>query len=119
MFWCFCISITFNPENRKNKSLLPHNLGYSVIGAVFLWFGWMGLNWDFILTAREIEVSGLLLSNIVAAIGLNTWVCIDVMKEESLGLLEVISNAIAGLVGIIPAEGFVDVGGVIAIGLRA
>lgn len=103
--------------NRKDKTLLPHNLGYSILGAAFLWFGWMGFNGGSALSAGGLAASALLVSNIAAAVGLITWVCIDAMKEGRPTVLGAISGAIAGLVGITPAAGFVDVGGAIVIGI--
>ncbi len=106
-------------KSRKNKTLLPHNLGYSVLGAAFLWFGWMGFNGGSALTAGGLAASALLVSNIAAAVALVTWVCIDTIKEGKPTVLGAISGAIAGLVAITPAAGFVDVSGAIVIGIGA
>lgn len=105
--------------SRKEKTLLPHNLGYSVLGAAFLWFGWMGFNGGSALAADGLAASALLVSNIAAASGLITWICIDMIKEGKPTVLGAISGAVAGLVGITPAAGFVDVGGAIVIGIGA
>lgn len=105
--------------SRKDKSLLPHNLGYSVLGAAFLWFGWMGFNGGSALTAGGLASSALLVSNIAAAAGLITWVCIDNLKEGKPTVLGAISGAVAGLVGVTPAAGFVDVSGALSIGIGA
>ncbi|OQD59177.1 ammonium transporter [Methanobrevibacter arboriphilus JCM 13429 = DSM 1125] len=106
-------------KSRKSKTLLPHNLGYSVLGAAFLWFGWMGFNGGSALTAGGLAASALLVSNIAAAVALVTWVCIDTIKEGKPTVLGAISGAIAGLVAITPAAGFVDVSGAIVIGIGA
>lgn len=105
--------------SRKNKSLLPHNLGYTVLGAAFLWFGWMGFNGGSALAAGGLAASALLVSNIAAATGLVTWVIIDQIKEGKPTVLGAVSGAIAGLVAITPAAGFVDVGGALVIGIGA
>ncbi|MEA4957285.1 MAG: ammonium transporter [Methanobrevibacter sp.] len=105
--------------SRKSKTLLPHNLGYSVLGAAFLWFGWMGFNGGSALSAGGLASSALLVSNLAAAVGLVTWVCIDTIKEGKPTVLGAISGAIAGLVAITPAAGFVDASGAIVIGLGA
>jgi Amt family ammonium transporter len=102
---------------RKDKSLIPHNLGYSVLGAAFLWFGWMGFNGGSALAANGLAASALLVSNVSAAIGLVTWVFIDTIKERKPTVLGAISGAISGLVAITPAAGYVDVSGAILIGL--
>jgi len=105
--------------SRKDKTLLPHNLGYSILGAAFLWFGWMGFNGGSALTAGGLAASALLVSNIAASVALVTWVCLDTIKEGKPTVLGAISGAIAGLVGITPAAGFVDVSGAIVIGIGA
>lgn len=105
--------------SRKDKKLLPHNLGYSVLGAAFLWFGWMGFNGGSALSAGGLASSALLVSNIAAATGLITWVIIDGIKEGKPTVLGAISGAIAGLVAVTPAAGFVDVDGALVIGIGA
>lgn len=105
--------------SRKEKTLLPHNLGYSVLGAAFLWFGWMGFNGGSALSAGGLAASALLVSNVAAATGLIIWVIIDGIKEGKPTVLGAISGAVAGLVAITPAAGFVDVGGAIIIGIGA
>ena len=104
---------------RKDTSLLPHNLGYSILGAAFLWFGWMGFNGGSALAAGGLASSALLVSNIAAAAGLITWACIDNLTEGRPTVLGAISGAVAGLVGITPAAGFVDVSGALVIGIGA
>jgi Amt family ammonium transporter len=104
---------------RKDKSLIPHNLGYSVLGAALLWFGWMGFNGGSALAANGLAASAILVSNLSAAIGLVVWVFLDTIKEGKPTVLGAISGAIAGLVAITPAAGYVDVPGAILIGLGA
>ena len=101
---------------RKNPSLLPHNLGYSVLGAGFLWFGWMGFNGGSALAANGLAASAILVSNIAAATALITWVLIDIVKVGKPTMLGAITGGVAGLVAITPAAGFVDVPAAIIIG---
>ena len=101
---------------RKDASLLPHNLGYSVLGAGFLWFGWMGFNGGSALAANGLAASAILVSNISAATALVTWVLIDIVKGGKPTMLGAITGGVAGLVAITPAAGFVDVPAAIAIG---
>ncbi|MCC7552877.1 MAG: ammonium transporter [Methanobacteriaceae archaeon] len=104
---------------RKNKTLLPHNLGYAILGAGFLWFGWMGFNGGSALGANGLAASAILVSNIAAAVALIVWVILDIIKVGKPTMLGAISGAIAGLVAITPAAGFVDVSGAICIGIVA
>ena len=102
--------------NRKNPSLLPHNLGYSVLGAGLLWFGWMGFNGGSALAANGLAASAILVSNVAAATALITWVLIDTVKVGKPTMLGAITGGVAGLVAITPAAGFVDVPAAIVIG---
>ncbi len=102
---------------RKDTKLLPHQLGYSVIGAALLWFGWFGFNAGSALAANGLAGSAFIVTNTAAAAGLISWVIVDYLKTGKPTLLGAISGAIAGLVAITPAAGFVTVQAAIIIGL--
>jgi len=102
---------------RKDISLLPHNLGYSVIGAALLWFGWFGFNAGSALTAGGLAGSAFIATNTAAAAAMISWIIIDILKTGKPTLLGAISGAVAGLVAITPAAGFVTVPAAIIIGL--
>ena len=104
---------------RKDTSLLPHNLGYSILGAGFLWFGWMGFNGGSALAANGLAGSAILVSNTAAAVAMITWVILDTVKVGKPTVLGAITGAVAGLVAITPAAGFVSFSGSIIIGLGA
>ncbi|WP_409201016.1 ammonium transporter [Methanobrevibacter sp. DSM 116169] len=106
-------------KKRKDISLLPHNLGYSILGAGFLWFGWMGFNGGSALAADGLAASAILVTNIATAVALIVWVILDTIKIGKPTMLGAISGAVSGLVAITPAAGFVDVGGAICIGFIA
>ena len=101
---------------RKDTTLLPHHLGYSVIGAAFLWFGWLGFNGGSGLAANGLAANAILVTNVAAAVALVTWIVIDKVKVGKPTVLGAISGAVAGLVAITPAAGFVDVPAAIVIG---
>ncbi len=102
---------------RKDTRLLPHNLGYSVIGAALLWFGWFGFNAGSALSAGGLAGSAFLATNTATAAAMISWVIIDYFKTGKPTLLGAISGAIAGLVAITPAAGFVTVQAAVIIGL--
>ncbi len=101
---------------RKDTSLLPHNLGYSILGAGFLWFGWMGFNGGSALAANGLAASAIIVSNVAAAVAMITWILIDTYRIGKPTVLGAITGAVAGLVAITPAAGFVDVPAAILIG---
>ena len=104
---------------RKDTSLIPHNLGYAVLGAALLWFGWMGFNGGSGLAADGLAANAIIVSNVAAAVALIVWTALDTYVVGKPTVLGAISGAVAGLVAITPAAGFVDVPGAIAIGVIA
>lgn len=104
---------------RKDVSLLPHNLGYSILGAGFLWFGWMGFNGGSALAANGLAGSAILVSNTAAVVAMLIWLALDYFKVGNPTVLGAITGAVAGLVAITPAAGYVSLSGSIVIGLGA
>lgn len=102
---------------RKDTRLLPNNLGFSVIGAALLWFGWFGFNAGSALTAGGLAGSAFIATNTATAAAVISWVIIDYLKTGKPTLLGAITGAVAGLVAITPAAGFVTVQGAVIIGL--
>ena len=101
---------------RKDTSLIPHNLGYAVLGAALLWFGWMGFNGGSGLAADGLAANAIIVSNVAAATGLIVWTSLDTYIVGKPTVLGAISGGVAGLVAITPAAGFVNVPGAIIIG---
>ena len=104
---------------RKDTSLIPHNLGYAVLGAALLWFGWMGFNGGSGLAADGLAANAIIVSNVSAATALIVWTLLDTYIVGKPTVLGAISGAVAGLVAITPAAGFVDVSGALIIGAIA
>lgn len=102
---------------RKDIKMLPHNLGYSVIGAALLWFGWFGFNAGSALSAGGLAGQAFINTNTATAAAMISWVIIDYLKTGKPTLLGAISGAVAGLVAITPAAGFVTVQAAVIIGL--
>ncbi len=101
---------------RKDTSLIPHNLGYAVLGAALLWFGWMGFNGGSGLAADGLAANAIIVSNVAAALGLIVWTALDTYIVGKPTVLGAISGGVAGLVAITPAAGFVNVPGAMVIG---
>jgi Amt family ammonium transporter len=96
----------------------PHNIPMTLLGAALLWFGWFGFNAGSALAANGIAANAFLVTNTSAAAGAMAWLAASWYRgrPSSLG---VVSGAVAGLVAITPAAGYVGVGSAIVIGLIA
>lgn len=98
------------------EPIIPHNLPLSVLGTGMLWFGWFGFNAGSALAANEIAANAFVTTNLGAAaasLGWTFWEWFHRGKPTTLGF---ISGAVAGLVIITPACGFVSPMGAIAMG---
>ena len=97
----------------------PHNLPIAVLGAALLWFGWFGFNAGSALGASGLASSAFVTTHIAAAAAGLAWSLLDWFKHGKPTTLGMITGAVAGLVAITPACGFVTPMGSIAIGLGA
>jgi len=86
----------------------PHNLTMTVMGAGILWFGWFGFNAGSALTAGDLAGTAFLNTNIAAAAAVLTWTGIEWMRAGKPTALGAASGAVAGLVAITPACGYVE-----------
>ncbi len=85
----------------------PHNLPLCLIGAALLWFGWFGFNAGSALAANELAVSAFIATNTAAAAAALTWMFIEWKVTGKPTILGGATGAVAGLVAITPAAGFV------------
>jgi Amt family ammonium transporter len=97
----------------------PHNLPFAVLGAALLWFGWFGFNAGSALRANEVAAGAFVATHIATAAAGLTWSLLDWFKHGKPTTLGMITGAVAGLVAITPAAGYVEPIGAIAIGLGA
>lgn len=102
-----------------SQHLAPANLTFAMIGACLLWFGWMGFNGGSGLAANERAVMAILVTQIAAAAGTISWMAAEWISRGKPSLLGMISGAVAGLVAITPASGFVEPAPALFIGLVA
>jgi ammonium transporter, Amt family len=104
----------------KRKTISPpHSLVMSMIGASLLWFGWFGFNAGSNLEANGYAVLAFANTMIATATAALAWFFAEWLLKGKPSLLGIVSGAIAGLVGITPACGFVGVQGALVIGLVA
>ncbi|MBP2132535.1 Amt family ammonium transporter [Methanomicrobium sp. W14] len=99
-------------------SMKPSNIPLTLLGGALLWFGWFGFNAGSELAANGIAANAFVVTNTAAAAGALAWMAASWIhgKPSSLGM---ISGAVAGLVAITPAAGFVDAMSAIVIGIVA
>ena len=86
----------------------PHNMTYTVVGAALLWFGWFGFNAGSAVQANELAVSAFINTNTATAAAAIGWVVIDWLLNKKPTALGAATGAVAGLVAITPASGFVS-----------
>ncbi len=97
----------------------PHDLTMTVLGAGLLWFGWFGFNAGSALGANGQAASAFLATNVAAAMGALTWMTVSWMRRGHPSVLGAAAGAVAGLVAITPAAGFVGPASAIVIGFGA
>jgi len=104
---------------RREKSLLPGNLTLVVTGAGLLWFGWFGFNAGSALGANGLAGAAFINTNTATAVAALSWMFVEWVYSGKPTVLGLASGAVAGLVAITPAAGFVNISGALIIGLAA
>jgi len=97
----------------------PHDLTMTVLGAGLLWFGWFGFNAGSALGANGLAAHAFVVTNIAAAMGALSWMTASWLRKGHPSVLGAAAGAVAGLVAITPAAGFVGVPAALIIGLVA
>ena len=103
----------------NGEGLEPHDIPMTVLGAGLLWFGWFGFNAGSALAANGLAASAFIVTNTAAAAATLTWVGASYLHKRKVSVVGAACGAVAGLVAITPASGFVTPGGAIVIGLAA
>ncbi len=104
---------------RRNPGVEPHNVPFVVLGAGILWFGWFGFNAGSGLLANGQAVNAFLVTNTAAAVAALVWALLSYWQTKKMSAVGVASGAVAGLVAITPASGYVGPMGAMGIGLGA
>ena len=101
----------------NHKPIRPHNLPFTVLGGALLWFGWFGFNAGSALAADGIAANAFITTNTATAAAGLTWALIEWWHNGSPTILGTVTGAVAGLVAITPACGFVNPVNAIFIGI--
>jgi Amt family ammonium transporter len=104
-------------KNLEKNVPTPHNMPFVVLGTGLLWFGWFGFNAGSALAANGLAVNAFVVTNTAAAAAGLSWALIEWFHNGKPTIFGVCSGAVAGLVAITPAAGFVGVVPAIIIGL--
>jgi Amt family ammonium transporter len=101
----------------NKQAFTPHNLPITVLGGGLLWFGWFGFNAGSALEAGGIAANAFVTTNSSAAAAGLTWALIEWQQNDAPTVLGIVTGAVAGLVSITPACGFVGPLSAVAIGV--
>lgn len=104
-------------KNLDSNAPAPHNLPFVVLGTALLWFGWFGFNAGSALAANGLAVNAFVVTNTAAAAAGLSWALIEWLRNGKPTIFGAASGAVAGLVAITPAAGFVSVVPAIIIGI--
>jgi Amt family ammonium transporter len=114
-----CAIVLGKRRGYGHQPMQPHNLPMTVMGAGLLWFGWFGFNAGSALEANGLAASAFLATNTGAAAAALGWMFTEWMTRGKPTVLGAASGAVAGLVAITPAAGFVGPVSSIVIGAAA
>jgi len=106
-------------RDYKGHAIPPHSIPLVVIGAALLWFGWFGFNAGSGLAADGLAGNALLVTHLAAAIAALIWGLLEWIEGKRPTIVGVCTGAVAGMVAITPAAGFVGVTGALIIGTAA
>ena len=106
-------------EGWPRRKMEPHNVPFVLLGAGILWFGWFGFNAGSALAANNLSAHAFVNTNTAAAVALLAWIAVEKLRDGKSTTLGAASGAVAGLVAITPACGFVNLVGATVIGIAA
>jgi Amt family ammonium transporter len=112
-----CALVLGKRRGYGREPMPPHNLPLTILGASLLWFGWFGFNAGSALGANELAVSAFIATNTAAAAAALMWMAIEWKLTGKPTILGGATGAVAGLVAVTPAAGFVSPISAILIGV--
>jgi ammonium transporter, Amt family len=103
----------------STEAFVPHNVPMVILGAAILWFGWFGFNAGSALSANGLSASAFAATHLAAATAVIGWLIPETIKHGKPTTIGAATGAVAGLVAVTPAAGFVEPWAAILIGLAA
>ena len=113
------VAILIGRRVVNGDSMEPHDVPMTVLGAGLLWFGWFGFNAGSAVAASGLAANAFVVTNTAAAAATITWVLASYLHKGKVSVVGAACGAVAGLVAITPASGYVTPGGAVVIGLVA
>lgn len=104
---------------RKHAENLPHNIPYVALGAALLWFGWYGFNAGSALGANGQAAAAFVNTDIAASVAMVAWLILSWTIDKRPSVVGALTGAVAGLVAITPAAGYVTPAASLIIGIAA
>ncbi len=104
-------------HDAGRSAILPHNVPLTLLGAGVLWFGWFGFNAGSALAANGIAAAAAITTHTAAAAGLLAWIGVEFVRTRHATAVGAATGAVAGLVAITPAAGYVSPLAAVAIGV--
>lgn len=114
-----CALVLGKRRGYGTDNMSPHNLPFTVVGASLLWVGWFGFNAGSALAANGVAASAFVATHVATAAGALAWLGVEWSYRGKPTVLGAASGAVAGLVAITPAAGYVGPVSAIMIGLGA
>ena len=114
-----CALVLGKRKGYGHENMAPSNLVYTMIGASLLWVGWFGFNAGSEWAADGIAAAAMLNTQVATAAAALAWMVVEWVERKKPGMLGLASGAVAGLVAITPAAGFVNPQGALIIGIVA
>lgn len=108
-----------NLPSDDEMARTPHNVPFVALGCAMLWFGWFGFNGGSALAADSVASSAAVNTQVATAVALVGWLIVESLLGKKPGLVGACVGAVAGLVAITPACGFVSIGSSFFIGVCA
>jgi Amt family ammonium transporter len=114
-----CAFVLGKRRGYGDDAFVPYNLGFTLVGASLLWVGWFGFNAGSAVASDGRAGMAMLVTQVATATASLTWMLVEYFSRGRASLLGACSGAVAGLVAITPASGFVNLGGSLVIGISA
>jgi Amt family ammonium transporter len=113
------VAFVIGKRRAGDEKMDPHDVPMTILGAGLLWFGWFGFNAGSALMANGLASTTFVATNTAAAAATVTWVLAQYIHHKKFSAVGAACGAVAGLVAITPASGFVTPGAALIIGLVA